>query len=305
MRCGKLYLDDVAECQGELFVEAVDNGYDIESFTKYYMQTRIRELIDLGYPLYCTMLGHEIFEFLQTKESIAVDRVKRAGINTAQSGFMAEWLGVFYARAQWFCDISSVQLLRLAPVDDLICRYNALHGLDIDLAVERYCKTRMKDIICFHNPDEPNGYLSNWYMSDFVIRGVSYSSMEQYMMYSKAILFKDIEIAKQILRTKDVREIKALGRQVRNFDEDTWVSNREEIITKGLLAKFSQSSVLRDKLLKTGDSMLAECAVKDKIWGIGLSMKDSNRFDTRRWSGLNLLGKCLMDVREKINLLEV
>lgn len=27
----------------------------------------------------------------------------------------------------------------------------------------------MTDIICFHNPDEENGYLSNWYPSHFVV----------------------------------------------------------------------------------------------------------------------------------------
>ena len=32
------------------------------------------------------------------------------------------------------------------------------------------------------------------------------------MMYQKAIIFEDTEIAKKILKTKDVSEIKALGR---------------------------------------------------------------------------------------------
>ena len=27
-------------------------------------------------------------------------------------------------------------------------------------------------IICFHKPDEENGYLSNWYMSDFSIDSI-------------------------------------------------------------------------------------------------------------------------------------
>ena len=40
----------------------------------------------------------------------------------------------------------------------------------------------MKNIICFHNPDEINGYLSNWYLSDFKMNDINYSSMEQYMM---------------------------------------------------------------------------------------------------------------------------
>ena len=27
-------------------------------------------------------------------------------------------------------------------------------------------------IICFHNPNEENGYLSNWYLSDFQIENI-------------------------------------------------------------------------------------------------------------------------------------
>ena len=53
----------------------------------------------------------------------------------------------------------------------------------------------VKKVICFHNPDEANGYLSNWYLSDFCVNTVQYSSMEQYMMYQKALLFDDMEIA--------------------------------------------------------------------------------------------------------------
>ena len=42
------------------------------------------------------------------------------------------------------------------------------------------------EIICFHNPDEENGYLSNWYESKFIVDHVKFSSMEQFMMYQKA-----------------------------------------------------------------------------------------------------------------------
>ena len=45
----------------------------------------------------------------------------------------------------------------------------------------------MMKVICFHNADEENGYLSNWYPSTFTLEGIDFSSMEQYMMYRKAI----------------------------------------------------------------------------------------------------------------------
>ncbi len=49
---------------------------------------------------------------------------------------------------------------------------------------------------------------------------------------------------------------------------------RQIIIYEGLYAKYSQNDDLKEKLLKTGDRLLAECAVQDKIWATGISMKD-------------------------------
>ena len=155
-------------------------------------------------------------------------------------------------------------------------------------------------MVFFHNPNEKNGYLSNWYMSKFVYNSVEFSSMEQYMMYSKALLFNDVEIAKLIMHTHDVARIKELGRAVRGFNNDVWTINRVRIVKEGLYAKFMQNDRLRERLLSTGNEILAECAVRDKIWGIGLSMKDERRFDTSKWRGENLLGICLMEVRDDI-----
>ena len=138
------------------------------------------------------------------------------------------------------------------------------------------------NIICFHNPDEENGYLSNWYLSPFTFDEVSFSSMEQYMMYRKALTFGDDKVASDILITSDVAKIKALGRLVSGYDENIWNGIRQIVVYEGLLAKFSQNPELKEQLKSTGDAILAECAVKDKIWGIGLSMHDPNRFDRRK-----------------------
>lgn len=156
------------------------------------------------------------------------------------------------------------------------------------------------NIICFHNPNEENGYLSNWYMSDFTCDDVKFSSMEQYMMYQKAIAFNDYDIANDIMETDDVAQIKALGRKVRNYSDIIWNGMRQIVIYKGLLAKFQQNVDLKRMLFETGDSIIAECAVKDTIWGIGLSMKDPNRFNMNEWKGTNLLGFALMAIRTEL-----
>ena len=155
-------------------------------------------------------------------------------------------------------------------------------------------------VICFHNPNEENGYLSNWYPAAFTMDGVTFSTMEQYMMYRKAVCFGDVKVAEQILAAEDVGEIKALGRLVSGYDESLWNGVRQIVVYEGLLAKFSQNPDLREQLKETGSAVLAECAVKDRIWGIGLSMHDPDRFVRGKWQGQNLLGYTLMMVRDRL-----
>ena len=159
----------------------------------------------------------------------------------------------------------------------------------------------MMKVVCFHKPSEENGYLSNWYLSRFSLNGITFSSMEQYMMYCKAICFHDNSIATQILATDDVAEIKALGRLVKNYNDSHWNGIRQISVYEGLYAKFSQNEDLKAQLLSTDDAVLAECAVNDSIWGIGLSMHNPDRFDRSKWKGQNLLGYTLMMVRQKLS----
>ena len=155
-------------------------------------------------------------------------------------------------------------------------------------------------IVCFHSPDEENGYLSNWYRAAFTLNGVRFTSPEQYMMYQKALRFHDSESAAIILKTDDPRTVKALGRAVTGYRQHIWNGVRQIVVYQGLLAKFAQNPALKEKLLATGDALLAECAVKDLIWGIGLSTDNPERLKPEKWRGQNLLGYALMLVRETL-----
>ena len=146
-----------------------------------------------------------------------------------------------------------------------------------------------------------NAFIFLWlYLSDFTVNEVKYSSMEQFMMYKKAICFQDVEKAQQILSTNDVALIKEYGRQVKGYNDSIWCGIRQIVVYQGLLAKFSQNNILYNKLLQTHNDIFAECAVKDRVWGIGLSMNDPQRLDLAKWRGQNLLGYTLMMVREEL-----
>ena len=59
-----------------------------------------------------------------------------------------------------------------------------------------------------------NGYLSNWAVSSFQLDGWTFTSDEQYIMKSKAVLMGDEARATLIMSTNDPRAQRKLGRQV-------------------------------------------------------------------------------------------
>jgi ribA/ribD-fused uncharacterized protein len=157
-----------------------------------------------------------------------------------------------------------------------------------------------KGVIRFYDPDAENGYLSNWYRADFTYAGRHYSSVEQYMMLQKALTFGDTEIAEQIEAEEDLQEIKRLGRMVARYNDSLWKAIRVQILRRGIRAKFQQNPRLLCDLLATGNALLAECAPRDLVWGIGIDMEDSRSGDPKEWKGRNLLGRTLMRVREDL-----
>lgn len=193
------------------------------------------------------------------------------------------------------------------------------------------------------------------------------------MMHHKALLFGDAEVAAAILETPSPRDVKALGRAVRGFEQSVWERERARIVVEANWCKFSlpvvspsvldvisegdegngtagarkegkefsnvgekgkeeeeekekqsgkfndgpnpghglrtwklgnaddalemRAASFRAVLLATGDRELVEASPRDRIWGVGFGAKNAAA-NRRRW-GLNLLGTCLMQVREQ------
>jgi ribA/ribD-fused uncharacterized protein len=149
----------------------------------------------------------------------------------------------------------------------------------------------------FFRPEAP---FSQWHPARFELAGKVFNCAEQYMMYGKAILFGDAEIAAEILEAVAPKQHKALGRKVRNFSDAVWKANREAIVTDGSRAKFMQNPELRQALLDTAGTELVEASPFDRIWGIGLAATDKRAEDPAQWRGQNLLGKILTRVRDEL-----
>jgi ribA/ribD-fused uncharacterized protein len=145
---------------------------------------------------------------------------------------------------------------------------------------------------------------SQWHPSRFEVDGMVFNCAEQYMMYGKAKLFGDDEIAREILRSNSSIEQKKLGRKVKNFDQAKWEAECKRIVYDGNYAKFTQNKDLLEKLLQTAGTTLVEASPVDTIWGIGLAEEDPRSLNRMTWQGKNWLGEVLTHVREDLHPIE-
>lgn len=105
------------------------------------------------------------------------------------------------------------------------------------------------------------------------------------MMEQKAVLFGDKETHQQILDCKKPDQIQKHGRKTRGFDQALWDKFKYPIVLNENWCKFIQNKKLRDFLISTGDSILAEASPCDGILGIQLPKKSPDAKNPLKWPG--------------------
>jgi len=148
---------------------------------------------------------------------------------------------------------------------------------------------------------------SNWFKTEFKVKVLNedkeeiltFYNSEQYFMWVKARTFNDKETAEKILKTKDPKEAKALGREVKNYDDEVWNKMRYKVMVDANKLKYSQNDELKE--LITSDEFkgkgYVEASKYDNIWGIKLTEDNPDADIEEKWQGQNLLGKALDEVR--------
>lgn len=142
--------------------------------------------------------------------------------------------------------------------------------------------------------------LSQWYPAPFSFEGVTYVTAEHWMMAQKALLFDDAASARAIVAADSPGAAKALGRRVKDFDDETWEAARYAIVVTGNVLKFRQNPPLAKWLDETGDVVLVEASPQDAIWGIGAAASHESAQTPATWRGQNLLGFALGEARDRL-----
>ena len=98
----------------------------------------------------------------------------------------------------------------------------------------------------------------------------------------------------------DPARIKALMHNIKGYDDAVWHDHAPKLMEKALTAKFAQNGSLLETLLATGVKTIIEASPHDKFWGVGIGLHSKDLFDKNAWKGKNIMGKCLMNVRDSL-----
>ena len=143
--------------------------------------------------------------------------------------------------------------------------------------------------------------LSNFHRCNFTEGGLRFNSGEQYIQYTKAYYYENMELAGRILNTEKPLDCKRLSREIRYpSDKGRWSEIAKEMCYRGLKVKFEQNENLKQFLIHTGNKTIVESSM-DKLWGTGVPLYVKNCLDPKAWTSQGLLGEILTEIRMELH----
>ena len=114
-----------------------------------------------------------------------------------------------------------------------------------------------------------------------------------------AMFFDDKDAAERSLNIKDPYQLITLQKEIANVDRYKWEPEAKRVLYLANMAKYTQNLKAREALLNTVNDIIGEASFS-KTWGIGMSIKDARSVCTENWTGRNVMGKLLMDIRDSL-----
>lgn len=144
----------------------------------------------------------------------------------------------------------------------------------------------MGDIIKFYSRTKRYFEFSNYSAHPITIGGLTYPTNEHYF---QSVKFLDEDYRERVRNAKTSAESKRMGGNRQQAIWPDWDTRRIDVMREAVYAKFTQHPTLRKLLLSTGDAILVEDSPTDYYWGCGAD-----------GTGQNMLGKLLMELRDKL-----
>lgn len=145
----------------------------------------------------------------------------------------------------------------------------------------------MAEIINYYYVDEDFGEFSNFASYPIELDGKTWPTSEHYFQAQKFVGTEHEEAVR--LEVSPMKAAK-MGRERSRPLRADWDSVKDDIMRVAVGAKFAQHKELQKLLLSTGAATIVEHTKNDSYWG-----------DGGDGTGQNMLGKILMEVRQRLN----
>jgi ribA/ribD-fused uncharacterized protein len=174
----------------------------------------------------------------------------------------------------------------------------------ITVAEARNTEDNVKIVILFAQPDTNDyGFLSLKWAVEINFNGTKYNSAQQALYAELAKAFNDEIGLQKIMSAESPDEVNYTLDDVPgepDANQTKWNDTTKQLIYDINIAKFNQYPELAARLLETKNAILGADITNDTLIGIGLSLDNIQSKNPVNWTGQNILGKALMDIRQTI-----
>jgi ribA/ribD-fused uncharacterized protein len=159
-------------------------------------------------------------------------------------------------------------------------------------------------VILFQDPETNEyGFLSLKWTIELEFNNTLYNSVHQAISAELAKTFNDQEGLQKIMIADTPNEVVYRLENVpgdAEANETKWNDTMKRLLYDINIAKFNQYPELAARLLETKTAILGAYIPNDNLIGIGISLDNIQSKNPINWTGQNLLGKALMNIRDKI-----
>lgn len=159
-------------------------------------------------------------------------------------------------------------------------------------------------VILFSSPeDDVYGFLSLDWKVDITLRGTTYHSARQALAVELARLYGDEAHVAEFMEMESPEGIRYTLEDVpeeKGIDRSRWTTDVIRLLYEIHTEKFSNYPALGAQLLETKQAVLGASEPGDILLGTGLSHDNPLAKRKSNWTGQNMIGKSIMDIREMI-----
>lgn len=151
--------------------------------------------------------------------------------------------------------------------------------------------------------DDAYGFLSLDWKVDISLRGATYHSARQALSVELAKLYGDNAHVQEFMEMESPEGIRYTLDDVpeeKGIDRSRWTTDVIRLLYEIHTEKFSNYPALALQLIETGNAHLGASEPGDALLGIGLAIDNPLAKRKLSWTGQNMIGKSIMDIREMI-----